>query len=124
LRESLVSRVPFEKCKNKSGRHWKTESFKFRLIKKDKGNRLEFERKRAIKAERDRVRDDENSVKAEKAKQKEEMKARIEENKKRKEVNRLKAEIYTVVTNPNKIKRMKKRDLVKRDILAKLEKKI
>ena len=33
--------------------------------------RLEFERKRAIKAERDRVRDDENSVKAEKAKQKE-----------------------------------------------------
>ena len=44
------------------------------MIFKNENNilfRLEFERKRAIKAERDRVRDDENSVKAEKAKQKE-----------------------------------------------------
>ena len=45
---------------------------------------------------------------------------RIEENKKAKEERQLKNEVYQVVKNPNKIKRMKKRDLAKRDILGKI----
>lgn len=49
------------------------------------------------------------------------LRQRIAENKKKKEEKQLKNEVYQVVRNPNKIKKMKKSDLVKRDILAKVQ---
>ncbi|MFO0004789.1 MAG: hypothetical protein ACK559_27030 [bacterium] len=46
---------------------------------------------------------------------------RIEENKKRREERERAAEVYQIVRNPNKIKKMKRKDLVKRDILGKVQ---
>ncbi len=56
-----------------------------------------------------------------KIEQKQELRRRIEENKKRKEEREKKAEVYQVVRNPNKIKKLKRKDLVKRDILGKVQ---
>ena len=45
----------------------------------------------------------------------------MEENTKKKEERQLKNEVFQIVKNPNKIKKMKKRDLAKRDILLKVQ---
>ena len=52
---------------------------------------------------------------------KQELRRRIEENRKRKEEREKAAEVYQVVRNPNKIKKLKRKDLVKRDILGKVQ---
>ncbi len=52
---------------------------------------------------------------------KQELRKRIEENKKRKEERERAAEVYQVVRNPHKIKKLKRKDLVKRDILGKVQ---
>ena len=51
---------------------------------------------------------------------KQELRRRVEENRKRKEERERAAEVYQIVRNPNKIKKMKRKDLVKRDILGKV----
>merc|ERR1712113_203022 len=100
---SLVAPKQIPRQKPKSGKFWKAERSAFRAIKKDKGQRLSFEQRLALKEE------------------KEEMRKKIEENKAKKLENERKAEQFQVIKNPAKIKRMKKkqlRQLEKRDTLA------
>ena len=92
-----------------------------RAIKKDKGQRLSFEQRLALKEEKVRNRDLAKTLLEQKNQKKEEMRKKIEENKAKKLENERKAEQFQVIKNPAKIKRMKKkqlRQLEKRDILA------
>merc|ERR1712228_958029 len=100
-RKSLVAPKQIPRQKPKSGKFWKEERSAFRSLKKDKGQRLSFDQRLAMKEE--------------------EMRKKIEENKAKKMENERKAEQFQVIKNPAKIKRMKKkqlRQLEKRDILA------
>jgi len=114
----LLNKIPRQKPK--SGKFWKDEKEQFRKIKKDRGQRRTFEERLRLKEEKLRNNEMANLLKQEKNNKKEELRKKIEENKKLKEQRQLKNEIYQVVKNPNKIKKMKKRDLVKRDILPKV----
>ena len=91
-------------------------------MKKDKGQRLNFEQRLAMKQEKEKNRDLGVLLQKRKAMKKEEMRKKIEENKTKKSENEKKSEQYQVIKNPAKIKRMKKkqlRQLEKRDILSK-----
>ena len=93
----------------------------FRSLKKDKGQRLTFDQRLAMKEEKVRNRDLAKTLLEQKNLKKEEMRKKIEENKTKKLENERKAEQFQVIKNPVKIKRMKKkqlRQLEKRDILA------
>merc|ERR1712029_545008 len=108
----LIKKIPRQKPK--SGKFWKGEREQFRQIKKDKGPRKTFEERMRMKEEKQRSNEMASMVLQEKIAKKQELRRRIEENKKLKEQRQLKNEIFQVVKNPNKIKRMKKRDLAKR----------
>jgi len=114
---ALINHIPRQKPK--SGRFWKGERDQFRSIRKDKGNKKTFEERMKKKEEKERNKDLTKQIKEQKAAKIEALKQRQEENKKRREKNELKNEVYQVVKNPHKIKRMRKRDLAKRDILDK-----
>merc|ERR1712142_379894 len=116
LQKMLIKNIPRQKPK--SGKFWKEGRSQFRQIKKDK--RKSFEVRLRLKEDKKRVQDLENQIKQNKLEKRMEIVKRIEENKKLKEERQLKSEVYQVVKNPNKIKRMKKRDLAKRDILGKI----
>ena len=93
----------------------------FRSLKKDKGQRLSFDQRLAMKEEKVRNRDLAKTLLEQKNLKKEEMRKKIEENKAKKMENERKAEQFQVIKNPAKIERMKKkqlRQLEKRDILA------
>ncbi|XP_023324273.1 chromatin assembly factor 1 subunit A-A-like [Eurytemora carolleeae] len=115
----LLNPIPWQK--RKSGKFWKTERSQFRALKKDKGQRRTFEERLKLKEERIRNNELGNMLMKEKIAKKQDLRQRIAENKKKKEEKQLKNEVYQVVRNPNKIKKMKKSDLVKRDILAKVQ---
>jgi len=115
---ALINHIPRQKPK--SGRFWKTERDQFRSIRKDRGNRKTFEERLKMKEEKEKNRDMTRQIKEEKAAKIEALKKRQEENKKRREKNELKSEVFQVIKNPNKIRRMKKRDLAKRDLLGKI----
>jgi len=120
-RSSLVAPKQIPRQKPKSGKFWKAERSAFRAIKKDKGQRLSFEQRLALKEEKVRNRDLAKTLLEQKNQKKEEMRKKIEENKAKKLENERKAEQFQVIKNPAKIKRMKKkqlRQLEKRDILA------
>jgi len=120
-RNSLVAPKQIPRQKPKSGKFWKAERSAFRAIKKDKGQRLSFEQRLALKEEKVRNRDLAKTLLEQKNQKKEEMRKKIEENKAKKLENERKAEQFQVVKNPAKIKRMKKkqlRQLEKRDIMA------
>jgi len=120
-RNSLVAPKQIPRQKPKSGKFWKAERSAFRAIKKDKGQRLSFEQRLALKEEKVRNRDLAKTLLEQKNQKKEEMRKKIEENKAKKLENERKAEQFQVIKNPAKIKRMKKkqlRQLEKRDILA------
>jgi len=114
---ALINHIPRQKPK--SGRFWKGERDQFRSIRKDRGNKKTFEERMKKKEEKERNKDLTKQIKEQKAAKIEALKQRQEENKKRREKNELKNEVYQVVKNPHKIKRMRKRDLAKRDILDK-----
>eukprot|EP00088_Acartia_fossae_P012175 TRINITY_DN16262_c0_g1_i1.p1 TRINITY_DN16262_c0_g1~~TRINITY_DN16262_c0_g1_i1.p1 ORF type:complete len:128 (-),score=48.08 TRINITY_DN16262_c0_g1_i1:194-577(-) len=118
LQMSLLNPIP--KQKPKSGRFWKSDRAQFRSLRKDKGNRRPFEHRMKLKEEKEKNREIASEMREQKNKRKEDIRRRMEENKKKKEENQLKSEIFQVVKNPNKIKRMKKRDLAKRDLLGKI----
>jgi len=120
-RNSLVAPKQIPRQKPKSGKFWKAERSAFRAIKKDKGQRLSFEQRLALKEEKVRNRDLAKTLLEQKNQKKEEVRKKIEENKAKKLENEKKAEQFQVVKNPAKIKRMKKkqlRQLEKRDIMA------
>jgi len=120
-RNSLVAPKQIPRQKPKSGKFWKAERSAFRAIKKDKGQRLSFEQRLALKEEKVRNRDLAKTLLEQKNQKKEEMRKKIEENKAKKLENERKAEQFQVIKNPAKIKRMKKkqlRQLEKRDIMA------
>jgi len=120
-RSSLVAPKQIPRQKPKSGKFWKAERSAFRAIKKDKGQRLSFEQRLALKEEKVRNRDLAKTLLEQKNQKKEEMRKKIEENKAKKLENEKKAEQFQVVKNPAKIKRMKKKQLrqfEKRDIMA------
>jgi len=120
-RNSLVAPKQIPRQKPKSGKFWKEGRSAFRSLKKDKGQRLTFDQRLAMKEEKVRNRDLAKTLLEQKNLKKEEMRKKIEENKTKKLENERKAEQFQVIKNPAKIKRMKKkqlRQLEKRDILA------
>ena len=136
------------KGKPKSGRFWKSDRDRFRSVIKSKGLKMTFEQRLKRKEEMQKAKEFEQSLKAEVKQRKEDHKRRREENAKRREENQRKSEVveivssYLVVTdlsslltwllpflfqikNPNKIKRMKRKQLrmiAKRDVLDKVQK--
>merc|ERR1719305_1012291 len=114
----LINKIARQKPK--SGKFWKEERSQFRALKKDKGQRRTFEERLKLKEEKARNNEFASLLIQEKISRKQLMRERIEANKKRKEEKQLKNEVFQVVKNPNKIKKMKKRDLAKRDILGKV----
>jgi len=114
----LMNKIPRQKPK--SGKFWKDERNQFRSLKKDKGKRKTFEDRLRMKEEKKLSNELASQFLQEKISKKIALKERIEENKKRREERELKSEQYQIVTNPNKIKKLKKRDLVKRDVLRKV----
>merc|ERR1712025_507466 len=120
-RKSLVAPKQIPRQKPKSGEFWKEERSAFRSLKKDKGQRLTFDQRLAMKEEKIRNRDLAKTLLEQKNQKKEEMRKKIEENKAEKLENERKAEQIQIIKNPAKIKRMKKKQLLqleKRDILA------
>merc|ERR1712112_390978 len=98
----------------------KEERSAFRSLKKDRGQRLTFDQRVALKEEKMRNRDLAKTLLEQKNQKKEEMRKKIEENKAKKLENERNAEQFQVIKNPAKIKRMKKkqlRQLEKRDLL-------
>merc|ERR1711915_888928 len=118
LQSLLLNRVPRQKPK--SGKFWKQERAEFRSLKKDKGTKRTFEERVRLKEEKQRNNEMASMMIQEKINRKQALRQRIEENKKQKAERQLKNEVFQVVTNPNKIKKIKKRDLAKRDILGKM----
>merc|ERR1719422_836750 len=96
-RSSLVAPKQIPRQKPKSGKFWKAERSAFRAIKKDKGQRLSFEQRLALKEEKMRNRDLAKTLLDQK---KEEMRKKIEENKAKKLENERKAEQFQVIKNP------------------------
>merc|ERR1712083_1191756 len=116
----LVKPDVIPRQKPKSGKFWKAERSQFRAIKKDRGPRLTFQQRVKRKEETEQAKELAEMLKQRKYQKKQEMKEKIEANKKRKEENEKKAEVYQIIKNPAKIKRMKKKQLrmlAKRDTL-------
>jgi len=116
LAQSLVKTIPRQKPK--SGRFWKAERAQFGSLYKDKGKRIDLQRRLKLKEIKERSRDEANELILAKNKKKEEFRLKIEEARKRKAENARKSEVVQIVKNPHKIKKMKKKDLARRDILG------
>ncbi|KAF2900551.1 hypothetical protein ILUMI_05622 [Ignelater luminosus] len=99
------------KGKPKSGRIWKSSKTKFSSVIKTRGIRNSFEKKQALQKELKRVKEASRAIIAAKQEEKELQKQRRRENLQRQEENRKKSEIVQVIKNPNKLKRMKKKQL-------------
>merc|ERR550517_2073779 len=83
-RNSLVAPKQIPRQKSKSGKFWKEERSAFRSLKKDKGQRLTFDQRLAMKEEKVRNRDLAKTLLEQKNLKKEEMRKKIEENKAKK----------------------------------------
>ncbi|KAB0803725.1 hypothetical protein PPYR_00695 [Photinus pyralis] len=116
---SKIVTTDIPRGKPKSGRIWKTTKTRFSSIIKTKGIRNSFQQKQLLREDLKRTKEASRSIKAQKEEEKEQKKQRRRENLKKREENSRKAEIVQVIKNPNKIKRMKKkqlRSIQKRDI--------
>ncbi|KAL7290285.1 hypothetical protein TKK_0015985 [Trichogramma kaykai] len=113
-----ASQVTSVKGKPKSGRVWKSSKQRFSSIKKTPAIHVSFEKRQRLKEERKKCMELSNEIKQQKAAEKEAKKERRRENIRRTQENERKAEVVQVISNPAKIKRMKKkqlRNIVKRD---------
>merc|ERR1712037_493545 len=111
--------VPKGRCK--SGRFWKSERDRFRSTIKSRGLKQSLQQRIRAKEEKEKGRLLLQRLKDDQKRAIEEKKARREENAKRREENAKKAEVVQLIKNPNKIKRMKKKQLrmiAKRDVLS------
>merc|ERR1719370_1519890 len=106
-RSSLVAPKQIPRQKPKSGKFWKEERSAFRSLKKDKGQRLTFDQRLAMKEEKVRNRDLAKTLLEQKNLKKEEMRKKIEENKAKKLENERKAEQFQVIKNPARSWRMR-----------------
>jgi len=112
LKENMLVKAEYiPKQKPKSGKFWKASRSQFNSVKKDQGPRLTFEQRVKRKEEKDRAKELAEMLVNRKIQRKQEMKDKIEANKKKKEENERRAEVYQVIKNPAKIKRMKKKQL-------------
>lgn len=93
----------------KSGRFWK--SVRTQASSVVVRERMTFEERMQKRQQQRVVQDLENQLKNERKEKMQELRKRREYNAKKAAENALKAEVYQVVKNPNKIKRMKKKQL-------------
>jgi len=107
----LVKAEHIPRQKPKSGKFWKASRSQFNSVKKDQGPRLTFEQRVKRKEEKDRAKELAEMLIKRKIQKKQELKEKMEANKKKKEENERRAEVYQVIKNPAKIKRMKKKQL-------------
>ncbi|KAF5288496.1 hypothetical protein FQA39_LY15425 [Lamprigera yunnana] len=118
-RKKPQSQQKIPRGKPKSGRVWKSTKKRFSSIVKTRGIRDSFAKKQLLRQELKRTKEASRAMIALKNEEKEQKKERRRENLKRREENSRKAEIVQVIKNPNKIKRMKRkqlRSIQKRDI--------
>jgi rRNA-processing protein CGR1 len=97
--------------KPKSGKFWKAGRSQFNAIKKDRGPRLTFEQRLKRKEDAEKAKGLAEMMTNKKMQRKQQLRENIEANKKKKEENEKRAEVYQVIKNPAKIKRMKKKQL-------------
>eukprot|EP00092_Neocalanus_flemingeri_P012186 GFUD01013140.1.p1 GENE.GFUD01013140.1~~GFUD01013140.1.p1 ORF type:complete len:430 (+),score=166.84 GFUD01013140.1:92-1381(+) len=115
----IAKQIPRQKPT--SGKFWKQGRQQFRQIKRDRGQRNTFEQRVKVKEEKLKNKELAHLLLNRKTLKREEMRKRIEENKAKKEENEKKSERFQVIKNPNKIKRMKKKQLrmlEKRDLVS------
>merc|ERR1719167_75506 len=115
IRSIMVKEIPRQKPK--SGKFWKEPRAEFRSLKKDRGKKKTFEERMRLKEAKQKNNELAKALLQDKIERKQNLRLRIEENKKRREERQLKNEVFQIVRNPNKIKKIKKKDLAKRDIL-------
>lgn len=99
--------------KFKSGRIWKESSQKFSNLTYQQPHRSSWEKKMAMKNERNEIKKFENRLKEEKKEKKIELVRRQKINEERRKENERKAEIVQSVKNKAKLKRIKKKMLRK-----------
>ncbi|XP_076802796.1 coiled-coil domain-containing protein 86-like [Clavelina lepadiformis] len=98
----------------KSGRRWKVvRPARFSSMQKDKPLRSTWQKKMQKKAAAKSVKQYESELTETRRQEKIEYRKRVEAHRKTKEENQKKSEIVEVITNPAKIKRMKKKQLRK-----------
>ncbi|XP_046386181.1 coiled-coil domain-containing protein 86 [Ischnura elegans] len=95
----------------KSGKFWKSNRKKASSMVKTRGLRSSWEKKEKLRQDLKRVKEKSRALKQEKIDEKEAKKERRRENLRRQEENRKKSEVVQVIKNPNKMKRMKKKQL-------------
>lgn len=117
---ALLNLNKIARQKPKSGKFWKDERKQFRSLRKDKGLRRTFEERVKVKEVKARNKEMADLLMQAKISKRQDQRRRMEENTKAKEARQLKNEVFQIVKNPNKIKKIKKRDLAKRDILLKV----
>ena len=99
--------------KFKSGRVWKESSHKFSNLTFQQSQRSSWQKKMAMKNERNEIKKYENRLKDEKKEKKLELVRRQKINEERRKENERKAEIVQTVKNKAKLKRIKKKMLRK-----------
>ncbi|XP_075211014.1 coiled-coil domain-containing protein 86 [Lycorma delicatula] len=117
--EDSATKIP--KGAPKSGRFWKTEKSRARSIVKTRGLKFSVEKKLKLKKDLSYIKSLSRQIIENKNKEKENRRLRRIENLKRREENQKKSEVVQVIKNPQKIKRMKKKQLrtiEKRDTLV------
>ena len=95
----------------KSGRPWKANKQRFSSMGKDKPLKSSWERKMAAKKKLNSLKTYQAEIGEARRQEKLEYRRRVEAHKKTKEENQRKSEVVQVITNPAKIKRMKKKQL-------------
>ncbi|XP_050311884.1 coiled-coil domain-containing protein 86 [Anthonomus grandis grandis] len=99
------------KGKPKSGRFWKSEKKKFSSTIKTRGLKSSLEKKQALREKLQKIKETTRERLAQKKQEEEQRKERRRENLRRQEENRKKSEIVQVITNTQKLKKMKRKQL-------------
>lgn len=110
-RKSTATEQVAIKGKPKSGRIWKSQKTRFSSIIKTKGIKCPFEKNKKLREQLARVKEASRAIRAAKQEETELKKQRRRENIKRQEENSKKSEVVQVITNTQKLKKMKKKQL-------------